>query len=82
MDILAARLRTSLADGLKAHVAGVAARLPHARVLLQLDEPSLPAVLAVLLAALGLLVFGAVSCGGDMEDQEDQQEQQEEQDDD
>jgi methionine synthase II (cobalamin-independent) len=36
----------SLADGLKAHLADVAARLPHASLLLQLDEPSLPAVRA------------------------------------
>jgi methionine synthase II (cobalamin-independent) len=39
-------LTGSLAEGLRAHVTEVAARLPHARVLLQLDEPSLPAVLA------------------------------------
>jgi len=39
-------LTASLAEGLAAHVADVAARLPGARVLLQLDEPSLPAVLA------------------------------------
>jgi methionine synthase II (cobalamin-independent) len=39
-------LTTSLAEGLRAHVAEVGARLPRARVLLQLDEPSLPAVLA------------------------------------
>jgi methionine synthase II (cobalamin-independent) len=38
-------LTESLAEGLRGHVAEVAARLPHARVLLQLDEPSLPAVL-------------------------------------
>jgi hypothetical protein len=39
--------------------------------------------MAILLAALGLM-FGAVSCGGDMEQDDDQQEQQqeEEQDDD
>ncbi|MER7003999.1 methionine synthase [Dactylosporangium sp. NPDC000555] len=36
----------SLIDGVRAHVAEVRARLPHATVLLQLDEPSLPAVLA------------------------------------
>jgi methionine synthase II (cobalamin-independent) len=36
----------SLADGLRAHVAAVRARLPRASLLLQLDEPSLPAVLA------------------------------------
>jgi hypothetical protein len=39
-------LAASLADGVRAHVADVRARLPHATVLLQLDEPSLPAVLA------------------------------------
>jgi hypothetical protein len=36
----------SLADGLAAHVADVARRVPGAPVVLQLDEPSLPAVLA------------------------------------
>lgn len=36
----------SLAEGLAVHVAEVARRLPGATVLLQLDEPSLPAVLA------------------------------------
>ncbi len=39
-------LAASLAEGLAAHVAEVGRRLPGARVLLQLDEPSLPAVLA------------------------------------
>ena len=39
-------LTASLAEGVAAHVAGVAARVPGARLLLQLDEPSLPAVLA------------------------------------
>jgi methionine synthase II (cobalamin-independent) len=39
-------LNASLAEGLRAHVAAVAARLPGARLLLQLDEPSLPEVLA------------------------------------
>ncbi|GAA3301545.1 methionine synthase [Dactylosporangium vinaceum] len=39
-------LAGSLADGVRAHVAEVQARLPRAKVLLQLDEPSLPAVLA------------------------------------
>ena len=39
-------LAASLAEGLRAHVAEVRARLPHATVLLQVDEPSLPAVLA------------------------------------
>jgi hypothetical protein len=36
----------SLAEGLRAHVAGVRARLPQATVVVQVDEPSLPAVLA------------------------------------
>jgi methionine synthase II (cobalamin-independent) len=36
----------SLAEGVRRHVADVAGRLPGARVVLQLDEPSLPAVLA------------------------------------
>ncbi|MEV4659205.1 methionine synthase [Micromonospora sp. NPDC049301] len=39
-------LTGSLAEGLRAHVAAVARRLPRASVLLQLDEPSLPMVLA------------------------------------
>lgn len=39
-------LAASLAEGLRTHVAQVRARLPRAGVLLQLDEPSLPAVLA------------------------------------
>lgn len=39
-------LAASLADGLAAHVAAVQARVPGARPVLQLDEPSLPAVLA------------------------------------
>ena len=39
-------LTASLAEGLAAHVADVSARLPHASVLVQVDEPSLPAVLA------------------------------------
>ncbi len=38
-------LAASLAEGLTAHVADVRRRLPGAQVLLQLDEPSLPAVL-------------------------------------
>jgi methionine synthase II (cobalamin-independent) len=42
----ARELAASLADGLKSHVAEVAARLPHAQLRLQLDEPSLPAALA------------------------------------
>ncbi|SCL20994.1 Cobalamin-independent synthase, Catalytic domain [Micromonospora rhizosphaerae] len=39
-------LTGSLAEGLRGHVEAVARRLPRASVLLQLDEPSLPAVLA------------------------------------
>jgi hypothetical protein len=39
-------LAASLADGVRAHVASVRARLPLATILLQVDEPSLPAVLA------------------------------------
>ncbi|MFC7534414.1 methionine synthase [Actinoplanes sp. GCM10030250] len=39
-------LTDSLAEGLRRHVADVRRRLPGATVLLQLDEPSLPAVLA------------------------------------
>ncbi len=39
-------LAASLAEGLRAHVADVARRMPGASVLLQLDEPSVPAVLA------------------------------------
>ncbi|WDZ87325.1 methionine synthase [Micromonospora cathayae] len=39
-------LTGSLAEGLRGHVAAVTRRLPRASVLLQLDEPSLPAVLA------------------------------------
>lgn len=36
----------SLAEGLREHLADVARRLPGTRLVLQLDEPSLPAVLA------------------------------------
>ena len=36
----------SLTEGLRQHVAGVQTRLPGATVVLQVDEPSLPAVLA------------------------------------
>ena len=39
-------LTESLAEGLRRHVAEVRKRLPQASVLLQLDEPALPAVLA------------------------------------
>lgn len=38
-------LAASLAEGIRLHVADVARRLPEASVLVQLDEPSLPAVL-------------------------------------
>jgi methionine synthase II (cobalamin-independent) len=38
-------LGQSLAEGLAAHAADVAARVPGARVVVQLDEPSVPAVL-------------------------------------
>jgi methionine synthase II (cobalamin-independent) len=39
-------LTESLAEGLRGHLADLAARLPHATLLLQVDEPSLPAALA------------------------------------
>ncbi|GAA4127832.1 methionine synthase [Actinomadura keratinilytica] len=39
-------LAASLAEGVAGHVAEVRRRLPDARILLQLDEPALPAVLA------------------------------------
>lgn len=39
-------LTESLAEGLRAHVAAVAGRIPGAELLLQVDEPTLPAVLA------------------------------------
>jgi methionine synthase II (cobalamin-independent) len=39
-------LTESLAEGLRQHVADLRKRLPQASLLLQLDEPSLPAVLA------------------------------------
>lgn len=38
-------LAASLADGLRRHLADVAVRLPGVRLVLQLDEPALPAVL-------------------------------------
>ncbi|MBY3554378.1 methionine synthase [Modestobacter lapidis] len=38
-------LAQSLAEGLAAHVAAVSARMPGAQVVVQLDEPSVPAVL-------------------------------------
>jgi hypothetical protein len=42
----AREIASSLADGVRTHVAAVRARIPRADLLLQLDEPSLPAVLA------------------------------------
>jgi hypothetical protein len=39
-------LAESLAEGVRDHVADIATRLPGAQLVLQLDEPSLPAVLA------------------------------------
>ncbi|GAB3424690.1 uroporphyrinogen decarboxylase/cobalamine-independent methonine synthase family protein [Flindersiella endophytica] len=39
-------LAQSLAEGVRTHVADVRRRVPGARIVLQLDEPSLPAVLA------------------------------------
>ena len=39
-------LAQSLTEGLAAHVAAVSARVPGAQVVVQLDEPSLPAVVA------------------------------------
>jgi hypothetical protein len=39
-------LAASLAEGLRVHVADVRARLPRATIVLQVDEPALPAVLA------------------------------------
>jgi methionine synthase II (cobalamin-independent) len=39
-------LAASLAEGLRGHLADVARRVPSATLVLQLDEPSLPAVLA------------------------------------
>lgn len=41
-----ADLASSYAEGVRAHVAEVLRRAPHAQLVLQLDEPSLPAVLA------------------------------------
>ena len=56
-----ADLIASLAEGAAAHVADIQARLPGATVLLQLDEPSLPAVLAGSVpTASGLNRVGAI----------------------
>ena len=43
-------LAASLADGLRGHLADLARRFPGTRLLLQLDEPALPAVLAARVA--------------------------------
>jgi methionine synthase II (cobalamin-independent) len=56
-----ADLTASLAEGIAAHVAEIRGRIPGATVLLQLDEPSLPAVLAGSVpTASGLNRVGAV----------------------
>jgi hypothetical protein len=56
-----ADLIDSLAEGVAAHVAEVRGRLPGATLLLQLDEPALPAVLAgAVPTASGLNRVGAV----------------------
>ncbi len=56
-----ADLAASLAEGVAAHVAAVREQIPGATVLLQLDEPSLPAVLAgAVPTASGLNRVGAV----------------------
>ncbi len=56
-----ADLTASLAEGVAAHVAEIRSRIPGATVLLQLDEPALPAVLAGSVpTASGLNRVGAV----------------------
>jgi len=56
-----ADLIASLAEGVAAHVAEVRGRIPGAEVLLQLDEPALPAVLAGSVpTASGLNRVGAI----------------------
>jgi len=56
-----ADLIASLAEGVAAHVADVRKRIPGATVLLQLDEPSLPAALAgAVPTASGLNRVGAI----------------------
>jgi methionine synthase II (cobalamin-independent) len=56
-----ADLAASLAEGLAAHVADVRRRVPGARLVLQLDEPSLPAVLSARIpTASGLRTLRAV----------------------
>ena len=55
-------LTGSLAEGLRRHVADVQKRLPRATILLQLDEPSLPTVIAGRVPTeSGLSVYPAVN---------------------
>lgn len=56
-------LTESLAEGLRQHVAEVRRRLPRASVLLQLDEPTLPAVLAGRVRTDGWGTYRAVEAG-------------------
>ncbi|MGY1602888.1 methionine synthase [Geodermatophilus sp. SYSU D00815] len=57
-------LAQSLAEGLAAHVAEVRARVPGARVVVQLDEPSVPAVIeGALPTASGYGRLAAVEAG-------------------
>jgi methionine synthase II (cobalamin-independent) len=59
-----ADLTTSLAEGAAAHVAEVAKRVPGARLVVQFDEPALPAVAAgAVPTASGLSRIGAVEAG-------------------
>jgi methionine synthase II (cobalamin-independent) len=54
----------SLAEGVAAHIAEIGKRVPAARVLLQLDEPALPAVVAGRVpTASGLSRLAAVEAG-------------------
>ena len=54
-------LAQSLAEGLRRHAAEVAARLPGATVVAQVDEPSLPAVLLQLEAGRRALVLAQLA---------------------
>jgi len=55
-------LAASLAEGLRQHVAEVQRRVPGAEVIVQIDEPSLPAVLAgAVRTASGLQTYRSVS---------------------
>jgi len=57
-------LTESLAEGVAAHMAEIGKRVPGARVLLQLDEPALPAVVEGRVpSASGLSRFAAVEAG-------------------